>query len=55
MAEVKPEVEITGVRLEKSTRFKRLPEVQKEVLEANHVNPEYKELGVVRPMTRRLA
>ena len=47
MAEVKPEVEITGVRLEKATRFKRLPEVQKEVQETNHVNPEYKELGVL--------
>ncbi len=47
MAEVKPEVEITGVRLEKATRFKRLPEVQKEVQETNHVNPEYKELEVL--------
>ncbi len=55
MAAGKPEVEITFEQLEKATRFKLLPEVQKEMLETNHVHHELKEKGFVRPMTRGLA
>ena len=36
----KPEVEMTFERLEKAMRLKRLPEVQKEVLETSNVNHE---------------
>ena len=43
MAAGKPEVEITFERFVKATRFKRLPEVQKEVLETNNMNYDYKE------------
>ena len=51
----KPEAEITFERLEKATRFRLLPEVQKGVLETNHVHHELTEKKDVRPMTRGLA
>ncbi len=47
----KPEAEITFERLEKATRFRLLPEVQKGMLATNHV---LTEKGDVRPMTRGL-